>query len=185
MKLIVGLGNPGLSYHDTRHNVGFKCIDKLCDNLNISLSKNKFNGDYYSGVINNMKVIILKPQTYMNLSGECVKEFVNYFKIDIKDILIIYDDMDTDVGKIRVRFKGSSGGQNGIKNIINHLHSEQIPRIRIGIGKNSNYQTKDFVLSKFTNDEQDLVNEAILKASKAAQDFLTIDFEKIMSKYNK
>lgn len=185
MKLIIGLGNPGQEYQHTKHNVGFKCIDKICKILNIDMNKNKFNGDYFQGIVNNEKVIFLKPQTYMNLSGECVVQFVNYFNIDMEDILVIYDDMDTAVGKIRIRAKGSSGGQNGIKNIISHLKTHDFARIRIGIGRNNLFSTRNYVLSVFTEEEQPKVTEAINNAASAAIDFLNEDVSKIMNKYNK
>ena len=185
MKLIVGLGNPGREYQNTKHNVGFKCIDEICNILDIDLNKNKFNGDYFQGIINNEKVIFLKPLTYMNLSGECVIQFVNYFNIAIEDILIIYDDMDTDIGKIRIRAKGSSGGQNGIKNIINHLKTDNIARIRIGIGRNKHFATKNYVLSTFSENEQLEVDNAIKNAAQASINFLKEDIAKIMNMYNK
>ncbi|MDF9866708.1 PTH1 family peptidyl-tRNA hydrolase [Bacilli bacterium PM5-3] len=185
IKLIVGLGNPGKDYQKTKHNVGFMCIDKICEDNNISLDKTKFNGIYYQGVIDNQKVIILKPQTYMNLSGESVVQFVNYFNIDIDNILIIFDDMDTKLGDIRLRLKGSSGGQNGMKNIISHLKTENVPRIKIGIGRSNYPNTKDYVLSKFNKDENDKIEVAINNAAKAAIEFLNNDLTSLMSIYHK
>lgn len=185
MKLIIGLGNPGKEYENTRHNVGFKTIDIILNKYNISLNKNKFNADYYQGNINNEKVIILKPLTYMNLSGEAIIQFINYFKIAIKDIIIIYDDMQINLGDIRVRAKGSSGGQNGMNNIIKHLHSNEFARIRIGIGKNDNYNMKDFVLSKFNKEEEDILNNALKKAADAAISFINNDINNVMNQYNK
>ena len=184
-KLIVGLGNPGRDYQETKHNVGFMCIDKLCEENNITLDKTKFNGIYYQGVLNNTKVIILKPLTYMNLSGECIIQFVNYFNIELDDILIIFDDMDTPVGKIKLRQKGSSGGQKGMNNIIDHLKTEEIFRIKIGIGRNNLYNVRDYVLSKFNDEEKMLVNDALLKAKEATLEFISVDFAKLMTKYNR
>ena len=120
MKLIVGLGNPGNEYKNTRHNIGFMVLDKIADKLNESFNKENFSGKYFMTNINGEKTIFLKPQKYMNLSGEVVRDFVNFFKIDINDILIICDDLDTQVGTYRLRYKGSSGGHNGLKNIELH-----------------------------------------------------------------
>jgi len=184
-KLIVGLGNPGKEYQETKHNVGFMCIDKICQESNITLDKSKFNGLYYQGLLNGTKVIILKPQTYMNLSGECVVKFIKYYNIDIEDILVIFDDMDTPIGKFRLRQKGSSGGQKGMNNIIDHLKTKNICRIKIGIGKNKLYETRDYVLSKFNKDEADEINLAINSSAEAALDFLKDDFITLMNKYNR
>lgn len=185
MKLIVGLGNPGKEYQNTKHNAGFMCVDRICDKLNITLDKKKFNAEYYQGFVNGNKVIIIKPQTFMNLSGESLIQFVSYFNIDIEDILVLYDDMDTDIGSIRIRAKGSSGRQNGLKNIIAHLKTNEVARLRIGIGRNSNYDTVDYVLSSFNKSEQANLNEALDLASDAAIYFIDHDIDKVMNKYNK
>ncbi|WP_423363785.1 aminoacyl-tRNA hydrolase [Mycoplasma sp. P36-A1] len=184
MKLIVGLGNPGKEYENTRHNAGFLVVDSICKKLDISLDKEKFNGLYYQGFVNNEKVIILKPLTYMNLSGECLIKFADYFDINDEDILVIYDDMDTEVGKIRLRAKGSSGGQRGMKNIIQHFKTEQISRIRVGIGKKTIPDVKDYVLSKFREEEIDILSVAINTASDAAIDFCSESFDLVMNKFN-
>lgn len=185
MKLIVGLGNPGKEYENTKHNVGFKCLDIVCEKLNITIDKTKFKSKYYQGIINNEKVIIIKPQTFMNLSGEAVIEFINYFDIDLENIIIIYDDMDTPIGKFRIRAKGSSGGQNGIKNIIAHTKDPNLARIRIGIGRPNPGENVNYVLSKFSKTEQELVDEVLNQAANAVIDFITTDVERLMSKYNK
>ncbi|MDR3214894.1 MAG: aminoacyl-tRNA hydrolase [Bacilli bacterium] len=185
MKLIVGLGNPGKEYENTRHNMGFMALDLLLAQYHIELNKRKFNGLYYQGEINNEKIIILKPQTYMNLSGECVSQFSNFFKIPIENIIIIYDDMDTLIGKIRIRSQGSSGGQKGIQNIINHLHTTNINRIRVGIGTNTMNNIRDYVLSKISISESNLINEALELAKDASIDFITNDIDKVMNKFNK
>ena len=122
MKLIVGLGNPGLEYNNTRHNVGFMAIDKLSEYLSIEINKNKFDGLYGEGIINNEKIILLKPQKYMNLSGEVIKKYIDFYKIDIQDLLIINDDLDLPVGKIKIKYKGSCGGHNGLRNIEQNLN---------------------------------------------------------------
>lgn len=184
MKLIVGLGNPGLEYANTRHNAGFLVVDRMAEKLNIAIDKDKFNGQYYQGIINGEKVIILKPQTYMNLSGESVIKFADYFDIADEDILVIFDDMDTEVGKIRLRAKGSSGGQNGMKNIIQHLGSKEIPRIRVGIGKKTIPDVKNYVLSKFREDEKEALNKALDTAADAAIFFINNDFDLTMNRFN-
>lgn len=184
MKLIVGLGNPGREYEKTRHNIGFMCIDKVANYFNVDFNMNKFNGMYTQFNYNNEKVILLKPLKYMNLSGEVVRDFVNYFKINIDDILIICDDLDTLVGTFRLRYKGSSGGHNGLKNIELHLNSKEYKRIKIGISNNKNMDTKDYVLGKFSKEEMDLINPIIDKMPNIIEDYLNLSFDKVMSKYN-
>lgn len=185
MKLIVGLGNYGNEYKNTRHNIGFMALDYYCNKNNLIVEKKKFKGLYTETSINGEKVILLEPQTYMNLSGECVRDFVLYFKIDIKDILVIYDDMDLDVGVLRLREKGSAGGHNGLKNIIEHLKTNEFKRIRVGISKDKNRNTIDYVLGKFNSDEKMIIDEKIEKISYIIDDFVKYDFNKIMSMYNK
>lgn len=183
--LIVGLGNPGLEYENTKHNVGFLAIDKICEKLNILLDKQKFNGLFAKKIINDKEVYIGKPYTYMNLSGNFVRDLCNFFKIKITNIIILYDDIDTEIGKIRVRSKGSAGGQNGIKNIIQLLGSTDIKRIRIGIGKPEKIDLSSYVLSNFSSSQKKFINESIEKASLAAIDFIYKDnFEHIISLYN-
>ena len=184
MRLIVGLGNPGREYEKTRHNIGFMCIDKIASHFNVDFNMNKFNGLYTTFNYNGDKVILLKPQKYMNLSGEVVRDFVNFYKIDINDILIICDDLDTNVGTYRLRYKGSSGGHNGLKNVELHLNSKVYKRIKIGISNNKNMDTKDYVLGKFTNDEMELLNPIINKMPNIVEDYLNLSFDRVMSKYN-
>lgn len=184
MKLIVGLGNPGKEYNNTRHNIGFMCIDKLEQAFNISSNSSKFNGIYSELNYNGEKIILLKPQKYMNLSGEVVKDFVNFFKIDIADVLIICDDLDTQVGTYRLRYKGSSGGHNGLKNIELHLATNEYKRIKIGISNNKNIDTKDYVLGKFTKEEKELINPILDNIPNIIEDYLTYPFDNVMNKYN-
>lgn len=184
MKLIVGLGNPGREYNKTRHNIGFMCIDKLCEYFNVSLDLNKFNGFYTQFNYNGEKIILLKPGKYMNLSGEVIRDFVKFFKIDINDILIICDDLDTQVGKFRLRYKGSSGGHNGLKNIEQNLSTKDYKRIKVGISNNKNIDTKDYVLGKFTKEEMDLINPIIDKMPSIIEDYLKIPFDNVMNRYN-
>ena len=184
MKLIVGLGNPGKEYEKTRHNIGFMCIDKIANYFNVNFNMNKFNGLYITFNYNGDKVILLKPQKYMNLSGEVVRDFVNFFKIDINDILIICDDLDTNVGTYRLRYKGSSGGHNGLKNIELHLSTMEYKRIKVGISNNKNMDTKDYVLGKFSKEELELINPIIDKIPNIIEDYLNLSFDNVMSKYN-
>lgn len=185
-KLIVGLGNPGLEYEKNRHNVGFMTIDAICKKLNVNLDKKGFNGYYGFYKTSTANVIFAKPHTYMNLSGEFVIAIAKFYKIQLKDILIIYDDMDTSVGKIRVRSSGSSGGQNGIKNIINLIGSQDIARIRIGIGKpTQNQPVTNWVLGDFKNNEINLIQDAIEKSSDAAICFIDHPIDFVMNKFNK
>lgn len=184
MKLIVGLGNPGREYEKTRHNIGFMCIDKVANYFNVDFNMNKYNGMYAQFNYNGEKVILLKPLKYMNLSGEVVRDFVNFFKIDINDILIICDDLDTSVGTYRLRYKGSSGGHNGLKNIELHLNSKDYKRIKIGISNNKNMDTKDYVLGKFSKEDMDLIDPIIDKMPNIIDDYLNLSFDNVMSKYN-
>lgn len=184
MKLIVGLGNPGREYEHTRHNVGYMSLQKCSNKYNFSFNKSKFNGSYGETIINGEKYIFLLPEKYMNLSGEVVIEFVKYFKINIDDILIISDDLDMPTGKIKLKSSGSSGGHNGLKNIELHLSTSNYKRLKIGIANNKLIDTKDYVLGKFTNDEQSLIDEATDKAVMIVSDFSNMSFDKLMSKYN-
>ena len=185
MKLIVGLGNPGKEYEKTRHNIGYIFIDYFASKNKIEIDKEKFNGLYAQAVINDEKVILLKPLSFMNLSGEVVKKYVDYFKIDINDILIINDDLDMNIGKIRLRPDGSSGGHNGLKNIALHLNTEKFKRLKIGISNNKDIDTKDYVLGKFNKDEGEIINNIKETVSNILFDFINTDFDKLMCKYNK
>ena len=183
MKLIVGLGNPGKKYEHTRHNMGFDTLDLLADLSMIDIDKESFKGLIGRGKIFDQDVLLLKPQTFMNLSGESVRLVVDYFKIDINDVIIIYDDMSLAPGRIRLRPGGSSGGHNGIKNIIEHLHTENIKRVRIGIGEPT-YDSIDYVLSKPSKEERELIDEAIKDAVEAIKVALKNNFEIAMSRFN-
>ena len=185
MKLIVGLGNPGKEYENTRHNIGFIFLDYFAESNNIKIDKEKYNGLYAQTIINGEKVILLKPLSYMNLSGEVVKRYVDYFKINIDDILIINDDLDMNFGKIRLRPDGSSGGHNGLKNIALHLGTENFKRLKIGISNDKSIDTKDYVLGKFSKEEKEIINGLKGEISELLLDFLTIDYDKLMCKYNK
>ena len=182
MKLIVGLGNPGDEYKNTRHNIGFMVVDNYLNNDNNFIIK--FNGMYKRKKVNNEDVIFLKPLSYMNLSGKVVKNYVDYFKININDILIISDDLDMPCFKIKLKYKGSSGGHNGLKNISENLHTEEFKRLKIGISNDKTIDTKTYVLSKFNKEELELLNKKLEVTKNIINDFVEMDFEKLMSKYN-
>lgn len=184
MKLIVGLGNYGNEYKNTRHNIGFMVIDCIASKYNLKFDKEKFSGKYSEAIINNEKYLFLLPQKYMNLSGEVVGDFVNYYKIDISDILIINDDLDMPTGKIKLKYKGSSGGHNGLKNIELHLGTNEYKRVKVGIANNKLIETKDYVLGKFTSEEQAVLTESISKVVNIVEDFSIMSFDKLMNKYN-
>ena len=184
MKLIVGLGNPGKKYENTRHNMGFMAVDLLSDQAQIDVDKEVFHGLMGRGKIYDEDVILFKPTTFMNLSGTAVQEVVHYFKIAIEDIVVIFDDMALEPGKIRLRYEGSSGGHKGMQNIIDCLSTENIKRIRIGIGEPGEWDNVDYVLSKPLKDEEPLIEEAIANAVRAVKEMLKSDFDRAMNKFN-
>ncbi len=183
MKMIVGLGNPGEEYINTRHNIGFTFIDSGLKDLNLNFKfEKKLKCELVKTNLYGQEVLFVKPMTYMNLSGEAVKLVKDYYKVDSSDIIVIHDDLDLPVGKIRIRANGSSGGQKGMKNIIDLLQTEDIKRIRVGISKGPDII--NHVLGKFKKEEQELINEIILKANDMLKDYLTLTFDKFMNKYN-
>ena len=184
MKLVVGLGNVGKEYENTRHNIGFMAIDAIEKKYNFELTKSKFDGYYEKVIINNEQVIFLKPARYMNLSGEVIKKYVDFFKIDINDILIISDDLDQEVGKYKLKQKGSSGGHNGLKNIELHLKTQEYKRLKIGISNNKLIDTKDYVLGKISKEEKDKLNEVLNIIPNIFDDYLNLSFNELMNKYN-
>ena len=185
MKLIVGLGNPGKDYEYTRHNVGFKAIDALAEKWGIALNQAKHKGLYGVGYVNGKKVILLKPMTYMNLSGESISAVMNYFKIDVENIVVIYDDLDLATGKLRLRQKGSAGGHNGIKSTISHLSTQEFNRVRIGIGRpQGGMSVTNYVLGNFTGEEWAELGPVIEKTTKACETFLEKPFLQVMNDYN-
>lgn len=185
MKLIVGLGNPGQEYSSTKHNVGFMVVDELARRWGITNWKSRHEallGEYRG----KEQVLLVKPQTYMNLSGTAVGELARWYKIDTKDILVIFDDMDLPTGKLRLRVKGSSGGHRGIESLLVHLGKEEFPRIRIGIGRPpTGWKVVDYVLSRFTEEEKPLLEESLKKAGDAVEYMLEHTFDKAMNKYNR
>ncbi|NAS16840.1 aminoacyl-tRNA hydrolase [Clostridium butyricum] len=183
MFLIVGLGNPGSQYEDTRHNIGFKIVDNIAKEYNIEINRQKFKGMCGEGFINGEKVILLKPTTYMNLSGESVREVVDFYKLSNDDVLVIYDDISLDVGRLRIREKGSAGGHNGIKSIIAHLGTDIFPRIKVGVGQ-PNVDLVNYVLGKFTKEEMEVLNESIDASTRAAKEIISNDVKTAMNIYN-
>ncbi|HWQ29343.1 MAG TPA: aminoacyl-tRNA hydrolase [Negativicutes bacterium] len=186
MYLIVGLGNPGDKYRYTKHNVGFMVLDYFASQHNISISRLKHKALLGEGQIGQERVILAKPQTYMNLSGESVQELMHWYKEDITRLIVVYDDVDLAVGRIRIRPEGSSGTHNGMKSIIYLMNSDKFPRIRVGIGKQPEYMDlADYVLSRFTDEEIPLMEEAVKKASLAIEEIIKRDLNSAMNKYNR
>lgn len=187
MFIIAGLGNPTLRYEGTRHNVGFEVIDTLADKYNIAVETRKSRALIGKGIIAGQKVILVKPQTYMNLSGESIGALADYYKIDEeKELLVIYDDVSLDVGQLRIRRKGSAGGHNGIKNIIAHLGTDVFPRIKVGVGeKPKGYDLADYVLGRFSGEDREIMQESYRKAADAVEMILEGDLSGAMNTYNK
>lgn len=183
--VVVGLGNPGKDYTNTRHNVGFNTIDILAKRNNISLNKIKFKSVYGEGFIGRHKVMLVKPQTYMNNSGISVREIAQFYKIAVEDIIVIVDDIDIDFAELRIRQKGSAGSHNGLKSIIYHLQDDKFPRVKIGIGKKHPQQDlADFVLSRFSKEEIPDIDNAIEKAAEAVESMVVDGVETAMNKFN-
>ena len=187
MYLIVGLGNPGKQYENTRHNVGFDAVDLLVDEYRVPSSGKQHKAMYGKGVIAGQKVILAKPLTYMNLSGESVRALVDYYKIDPEEeLIVIYDDISLGVGQLRIRAKGSAGGHNGIKNIIAHLGGQVFPRIKVGVGeKPPKYDLADYVLGHFSKAEQELMSEGYDNAVKAVELIVSDQMSEAMNEYNR
>ena len=186
MKVIVGLGNPTDQYKGTRHNVGFMAIDRIAEANHININQHKFKAMVGSGFIGGSKVLLVKPLTYMNLSGESLRPIMDFYKVDLSDILVIYDDISLEPGMLRLRTKGSAGGHNGMKSIIKHLGGDTFPRIRVGIGgeKHPGQDLADYVLGHFKDDEKELLSDALDKAEKAAELFAQDEFAEAMNKYS-
>ena len=185
MYLIAGLGNPSKTYEGTRHNVGFSMIDALADAFQIDVTTKKHKAIVGRGVIEGMKVILAKPQTYMNLSGESIREIADFYKIDPENMIIIYDDISLDVGRLRIRKKGSAGGHNGIKNIIAHLGTDVFPRIKVGVGeKPQGWDLADYVLSKYSKEEQQALREASDDVIGAVKFMVMDNIDAAMNQYN-
>jgi len=186
MYIIAGLGNPGRKYVGTRHNMGFEAIDAVAAKYDISVKKAKFNALYGEGSIEGEKVVLVKPQTFMNLSGEAIREFREWYKAENTQIIIIYDDVSLPVGKMRIRPKGSAGGHNGIKSIIYQLNTDVFPRIKIGVGspENPEYDLADYVLGKFSKAEIKELTQVAIKTADAVGEIIKNGVEKAMSAFN-
>ena len=186
MYLIAGLGNPGREYENTRHNAGFASIDRLAEKNHISIDMKKFQALCGTGYIGGQKVLLLKPQTYMNLSGESLRAACDFFKIDPEqELIVIYDDISLEPGQLRVRKKGSAGGHNGMKNIIAHLGTQDFPRIRVGVGeKPQGWDLADYVLGHFSKEEQQVMQESFDRAADAAAALLSEEVQQVMNEYN-
>lgn len=185
MKVIVGLGNPGKKYEKTRHNVGFMVIDELLKRYSITLDKQKFKADYAIEFIDGEKVMFVKPQTFMNLSGQALRPLMDYYNATKEDLLVIYDDLDLPTGKIRLRQTGSHGGHNGIRSLIEHLGTKEFNRIRVGIGRPTNSMPiVDYVLRPFSKDQHEDVLHSVLTSSDACEYWLKNPFLKTMNEYN-
>ena len=185
MKLIVGLGNPGMQYAATRHNIGFEVIDSIAETYNISVMKNKYKALIGDGTIGGEKVILMKPQTYMNLSGEAVKACMDFHKISNEDLIVIYDDISLEVGQLRLRKSGSAGGHNGIKNIIAQLGTQEFPRIKFGVGeKPAGWDLANYVLGRFSEADMKIIGPRVGDAVKATEMIVRDGVEKAMNNYN-
>ncbi len=184
MKLIVGIGNPGKEYKNTRHNIGFNVLDNYASFHSVEITKEKFNGLYVDFILNGEKIILLKPLSYVNLSGVVVKKYVDYFNISVDDVLIISDDLDLDFGKIRLRLSGSSGGHNGLKSIEANLGTKNYKRMKFGISNNRSIDTKDYVLGNLSSLENKKLNEILPITVNILDDFMVMSFTNLMNKYN-
>lgn len=185
MYAIIGLGNPGREYMNTRHNIGFDTVELISSKYNIKLNKGKFKSIYGEGNIDDKKILLVKPQTYMNNSGMAVLDLYNFYKIPIENIIVIVDDVDIDFGAVRVRAKGSGGTHNGLKSIVYQLQRDDFPRIKVGIGKaKEDMDLADFVLSRFSQEDRTIIEEAIKKAARAAELIVKYDVNKAMNEIN-
>ncbi|WP_282938189.1 aminoacyl-tRNA hydrolase [Paenibacillus sp. RC67] len=185
MKWFVGLGNPGKQYETTRHNIGFMALDRFADKHGIKMTQNKCKGLLGEGNVNGTKVYLLKPMTYMNLSGESIRGFLDFYKASVDDLVIIYDDLDTSYGQIRLRYQGSAGGHNGIKSAIQHLGTQTFNRIRMGINRPvPGYNIADYVLSSFSKEEFKTMPQVLDTTCEAMEYALEHSFEKTMAKFN-
>ncbi len=185
MKMVIGLGNPGKQYEKTRHNIGFQVIDELADRLGATSMQSKFNGMYTVIHRPEGKVMLVKPLTYMNLSGECVRPLMDYYDVDVEDIVVLYDDLDFPPGELKLRQKGSAGGHNGMKSLIQHLGTDQFKRIRLGIGRPTNgMKVVDYVLADFRKEEEPEIQNMIDKSADACVEWLKTSFLEVMNEYN-
>ena len=185
MYLIVGLGNPEEEYNHTRHNMGFHVINQLAQKYDIRMNRKKFEGIYGDGKIGDEKVILLKPQTYMNASGKSIIQFMHFYKLQPENVIVVYDDMDVEPGKIKIRKKGGPGSHNGMKSVIHEIQSQEVPRIRVGIGRpEEQNQMIEYVIGEITSEEEKKLEEGVEKPREAIGDILEIGIDKAMNQYN-
>ena len=185
MKIIFGLGNPGKNYENTRHNIGYILVDAIAKDKNVSFKSSKFNADTSEYYHNEEKIILVKPLSFMNLSGTVVKKMIDFYKVNINDIMVIHDDLDMDFGRVKIVTNSSSGGHNGIKDIEKNIGSKDYTRLKIGISKDNNIDTKDYVLGKFSKIEREKLKDIINNLVSVVDDFCDISIEMLKSKYNR
>ena len=185
MYLIVGLGNPEEEYNHTRHNMGFHVINQLAQKYDIRMNRKKFEGIYGDGKIEEEKVILLKPQTYMNASGKSIIQFMHFYKLQPENVIVVYDDMDVEPGKIKIRKKGGPGSHNGMKSVIHEIQSQEVPRIRVGIGRpEEQNQMIEYVIGEIAPEEEEKLEEGVEKAKEAIGAILEVGIDKAMNQYN-
>ncbi len=186
MYIIAGLGNPGIQYAGTRHNMGFNVVTRIADDYNMQITIREHKALCAKGFIEGQKVLLAMPQTYMNLSGQSIRELVNYYKIDPRTrLMVIYDDISMDVGRIRMRAKGSAGGHNGIKNIIAELKTDEFPRMKVGVGKNpEGRELTSHVLGRFSDSENEIMRKMLARGSDACRDYILYGIDEAMNRYN-
>ncbi|TDQ34227.1 aminoacyl-tRNA hydrolase [Aureibacillus halotolerans] len=185
MKCIVGLGNPGARYEFTRHNIGFMVIDELAKRHGSTLKKQKYNGVYDKVFVQNESLLLVKPLTFMNLSGECVRPLLDFYSLETDDVLVVYDDMDLETGRIRLRLQGGAGGHNGMKSLISHLGTKSFKRIRMGVGRPQGHMPViDYVLQPFEPNEQAAIDNAVAHAADACEEWANTEFDQVMNRFN-
>jgi len=185
MYLVIGLGNPEEEYNNTRHNMGFNVINKIAKKNEISISRNKFEGLYGDGIIENNKIMLIKPQTYMNLSGKSIKQYIDFYKIDIDDIIVIYDDIDIDTGVIKIRKNGGPGTHNGMKSVVHELGTDQFARIRVGIGAPKyDEDLINYVIGHIPEEEKEILDKGVEQASEAVIEIIKNGIECAMNRFN-
>jgi peptidyl-tRNA hydrolase len=185
MFIIVGLGNPGLSYRRTRHNAGFQAIDRLAERNGIRFSKKGFNAVYGEGLVSGKRCALVKPQTYMNNSGDAVQQILNYYKLSPENLIVVYDDIDLPVGSLRIRSSGSAGTHNGMRSVLACIHSENFARVRIGIGKDESLMLMDYVLKRPSKEDQKVLDETFSKASSAIEMIVDGKIAEAQAMFNK
>lgn len=185
MFIIAGLGNPGLLYEKSRHNAGFQAIDALAERLGVTLTKKDMEGLYGEGRVGFERVLLVKPQTYMNLSGNCLQKIVHFYKVPVENVIVMYDDIDLPVGSLRIRANGSAGTHNGMRSVVACLNSQNFPRVRIGVGSQGDGELKDFVLGKPSKQDQQVLEESFKNAADAAELIVKGEIAKAQMQYNK